>query len=178
MPRVLVGLVAVALAVAGCGSTSGGRASSTVSTAQRAGPNPSESARMVCAEEAQHDIAASLGATPTRVTTPTWADHVYACDDDYPGAVISLSVKELVDARATTRYFDALGARLGRRPDPFALGDGAFATPGGSVVVRKDYKVLLVDTTRVPDGFGRPAQDRLDVGLSVAAILMACWNGG
>ena len=132
---------------------------------------------MVCEAEAQSDIAGSIGVTPTQVTSPTWVDHVYACNYVYPNGVISLSVKELGGVSATASYFDQLGARLGQRPDPPALGDGAFVTTDGSVVVRKDYKVLDVDISHVPAQFGDPLQDRSAVALSVATAVMGCWVG-
>jgi hypothetical protein len=172
-------VAALTVALAGCGSTSSAsRAPSTVaSRAEAVGDNPSQSAKMVCEAEAQSEIADSIGVTPTQVTTPTWIDRVYACNYVYPGGVISLSVKELGDASATTSYFDELGSRLGHRPDPPALGDGAFVATDGSVVVRKDYKVLDVDISHLPAQFGDPLQDRSDVAVSVATTVMGCWVG-
>ena len=55
------------------------------------------------------------------------------------------SVKELPDATTTSAFVEALGVTLGRRPDPIRLGDEAFVTTNGSVVVSKDNKVLVVD---------------------------------
>jgi hypothetical protein len=167
------------IALAGCGSSSSAsRPPSTVpSRAEAVGDNPSQSAKMVCAAEAQRDIAGSLGVTPTQVTSPTWIDRVYACNYVYPNGVISLSVKELGDASATASYFDELGSRLGRRPDPPSLGDGAFITTDGSVVVRKDYKVLDVDISHLPVQFGDPLRARSDAAVSVATTVMGCWVG-
>ena len=145
--------------------------------AEAIGDNPSQSAKMVCEPEAQRDIAEGIGVTPTQVTSPTWVDRVYACNYVYPGGVISLSVKELGDLSATVSYFDQLGSRLGERPDPPALGDGAFVTSDGSVVVRKDYKVLDVDISHLPVQFGDPLQDRSAVAVSVATTVMGCWVG-
>ena len=41
-----------------------------------------------------------------------------------------------------------------------SLGQGAFQTTNGSVVVRKDWKVLLVDDTGLPAQFGTPPTRR------------------
>jgi hypothetical protein len=132
---------------------------------------------MVCAPEAQREITATLGITPTLVTVPTWTDHVYSCTYQYPDGSFVLSVTELDNVKETVAYYDGYRARLGERPGPIALGNGAFVTTDGSVVVRKDFKVLLVDTSRLPLRFGAPPQDRSDAGLSVAATVMSCWTG-
>ena len=46
----------------------------------------------------------------------------------------------------------------------------------GSVVVRKDYKVLLVDITKLPAKFGVPSATRGDVAINVAETIMWCWT--
>jgi hypothetical protein len=148
------------------------------SKARPAGLKPSPQAKMVCAPEAQVEIAASLGAQSTQVTAPTWTDHVYSCQYMYPNGSFTLSVKELPNAAATTRYFNDLGTRLGRRPDRLALAQGAFLTTNGSLVVRKDYKVLDIDITGIPAQFGVPPQVPVDVSVSVAATILTCWKGG
>ena len=131
---------------------------------------------MVCEEEGREAIAATLGVKPTRVSTPTWNDQVYSCQYVYPDGALSLSVKELPDEAATTGYFEDLAKELGRRPDDIQLGQGAFATTNGSVVVRKDFMVLDVDTSGLPKTFGQPPLSNSDVALTVAVTLMGCWT--
>ena len=81
-----------------------------------AGTDPSVSAKMVCAAEARTEIAATLTVHETRVTRPTWHDHLYSCTYEYPNGSFTLSVKELVSARKTTSdYFDSLERRSGAR---------------------------------------------------------------
>jgi len=132
---------------------------------------------MVCAKEAQAALVVSLGATPVQVTTPTWADHVYSCQYVYPTGTFSLSVKELDNAKQTAAYYTGFGARLGRRPGRLAVGQGAYVTTDGSVVVRKDWKVLYVDVSHLPPQFGQPPQAASDAALSVAATILGCWSG-
>ncbi len=156
MHRWLAGLVVlVTFVVASCGS----------GALEAADPPPSEPAKMICEKEAREDIAASLGVEPTRVSTPTWNEQVYSCQYVYADGVISLSVKELADAGATTGYFEQLAKDLGRRPEDIELGQGAFATTNGSVVVRKDFMVLDVDVSALPAQFGQPPQSNSDVAL-------------
>jgi hypothetical protein len=131
---------------------------------------------MVCSEEAQTDIAASIGATAS-VSAPTWIDEVYACDYVYPTGTLRLSVAEHANAAETTATYEELATKLGRRPEVVSFGEGAFITTNGSVIVRKDYLVLDVDISKLPQMFGQPLQDRADVALSVAATVMSCWTG-
>ena len=112
---------------------------------------------MICADEAQEDIAATLGVKPARVSTPTWSGRLYSCNYEYADGVISLSVKELSDAGATTGYFEGLAKDLGQPPGGISLGEGAFATPT-QIVVRKDFMVLDVNVSDLPPQFGQPAR--------------------
>ena len=129
---------------------------------------------MICAQEAQEDIAATLGVEPVRVSTPTWNERLYSCQYVYADGVISLSVKELPDAEATTRYFEELAKDRGQAPGGLSLGEGAFATPT-QVVVRKDFMVLDVDVSDLPLQFGEPPRPNSDVKLAVAETLLGCW---
>jgi hypothetical protein len=190
----VAGAVALGAALAGCGGSSSNGAqpsapakdaqpaatvapTTTTIAPQPAGPNPSESAKMVCAHEAQEDISGVLGVTPTKVTTPTWVDHLYSCTYQYPNGSMTLSVKELSDPTGTTDYYNGLAATLGQRPDNIPLGQGAFITTNGSVVVRKDWKVLLVDASKLPPKFGSLKLSPSDVSGAVAQTILGCWDG-
>ena len=68
---------------------------------------------------------------------------------------MALSVKELSSWAQTYAYFDARHP-TGQARTLQGLGQGAFQTTDGSVVVRKDWKVLLVDSSGLPAQFGVP----------------------
>ncbi len=143
-----------------------------------AGSQPSLSARMICADEGAREIAATVGTETVRPRVGRWHEHLYSCDYAYrDGRVMALSVKELSSAAETIAYFDALGRRLGRMRSLQGLGQDAYQTSNGATVVRKDYRVLLVDVSRLPAQFGTPSSPRADVSLSVAATIMGCWTG-
>ena len=131
---------------------------------------------MVCAKEARVEIAASLGLHETRVTEPTWNDHVYSCTYVYPKGSITLSVKELVSAQATTDYFNSLAGKLGRASPLIGLGQGGFIANNGDAIVRKDYKVLHVDVHAIPEQF-LPVMRRSDVAQNITVVIMGCWPG-
>jgi hypothetical protein len=87
-----------------------------------------------------------------------------------------LAVKELSNRAETTAYYDGLAQRLGKTKDQPAIGQGAFSTTDGSLVVRKDFKVLLVDVSKLPARFGAPVQARSDVAVAVGLTIMNCWK--
>jgi hypothetical protein len=134
---------------------------------------------MICEPEAANEIySQATGVKTIKPFQPTWVDHVYACDYVYPnGAVMRLSVKEMSSADETTAYFDSLAQKLGKVKDSPAVGQGAFTTKNGSFVVRKDYKVLLVDVSKLPAQFGVPPDTRENVAINTGVTIMGCWTG-
>jgi hypothetical protein len=175
--------LAAVLALGACGG--GSNASSTPGKPQAkpasvtyppAGPNPSISAKMVCEPEAQSEIAGAIAVKAERVTQPTWVDHLYSCTYVYPNGKIVLSVKELSSAAETTAYFNGLATTYGKRQPLNGLAQGAFIATNDDVVVRKDYKVLLVDVQGIPKSFAATTT-RVEAAESIAATIMSCWSG-
>ncbi len=141
-----------------------------------AGKSPSAIAKMVCQKEASGEIAGVLGVKAT-VSTPTWADHLYSCDYQYKTGAMVLSVKELSSWNQTYSYFDMLAKTLHKTIPIHGLGQGAFRVRDGSIVVRKDWKVLLVDTSGLHGKIGSPPSSQSEVALDAAAVILGCWNG-
>ena len=115
-----------------------------------------------------------LGVRTTQPVVPTWSDHIYSCRYTYNKAVMVLSVKELSNKTETDAYFTSLKHRFGQVQD---LGESAFTTKNRSLVVRKDYKVLLVDISGLPGRFGDPPSSRGKIAIKVGATIMNCWTG-
>lgn len=177
---VVIGVTCAGLLMA-CGSSTEPEKTAATSTTsslvpQPAGFDPSVSAKMICSAEAQEDLAKSLGIEASTVTTPTWVDHVYSCRYLYPNASIGLSLKELDNAAETTRYFDGLGVQLGRT-ESLAMGEGAFLTSTGSIVLRKDWKVLHIDVSQLPPAFGQNLMDHRETAVSIGFVILGCWTG-
>jgi hypothetical protein len=132
---------------------------------------------MVCSPKAQREIAQTLGVQAV-VSAPTWIDHAYSCRYRYSDGEFVLTVKELSSWAQTLAYFAALGREQGRTAANVpALGQGAFQTDNGSMVVRKDWKILNVDISGLPAQFGKPPTSRGDVAVTVADLILACWAG-
>jgi hypothetical protein len=178
--------VVLALGLAACGGSSKSPAAqpqqttgSTDHVAKVASNVPSESAKMICSDEAQKDIEESAtGAHATKVTTPKWDvnEHIYSCTFVYPNGSFDMAVKEMSNADETTAYYNSLADKYGKKQD-IQLGQGAFVTKDGNMVVRKDYKVLFIDTSKLPAQFGQPPETPSDVGINVASVIMSCWTG-
>ena len=95
----------------------------------------------------------------------------------YSNGVMTLSIKELSSWSQTLAYFNMLGRTLGDTGSIGNLGQGAFTTKSGSVVVRKDWKVLLVDVSALPAQFGVPLSPRRDIAITIADVILGCWAG-
>jgi len=139
---------------------------------------PAATSEMVCADEAQRDISAALGIPPSRPPEHTWSDHVYTCRYAYDGAgALVLSVRELRDPAAAVAYTAGRRAALPGQHTVPGLGDDALAAPDGSTVVRRGTSVVQVDVTGLPDPFGPRRLRRSTVGITVASVIIECWNG-
>lgn len=177
--RAAIAVLALAATVvaAGCGTSSAAGSSTTTTRAPLpAGAAPSAISRMVCSPRAQKELADVLGLTGT-VTTPTWVNHVYSCRYSYPTGSFTLSIRELSSWAQTYATYSSLGATLGDTGKATGLGQGAFNTTNGSIVVRKDWKILLVDISNLPAQFGVPPTSAADVAYTVADVIMGCWSG-
>ena len=171
----MVAIVVVALLVTGCGGGSGG-AVLTAETPKPASSTPSPIATMICRNEAIQEIDSAVGEKAT-VSPPTWAEHLYSCQYGYPSGSMEISVKELSSWAQTKAYFRSVGVQMGDTRTIQNLGQGAFQTTDGSMVVRKDWKVLLVDVANLPDQFGVPSTSSGNVAIAVADVILGCWSG-
>jgi hypothetical protein len=171
--------IAMAVLVAGgvaCSQPARGT-SAQPAHAAAGGDGPSESATMICQPEATGEVAIALGVKTTTQPTASWVDHVYSCRYVYPDGVMVLSVKELPDEAATTAYVSAAQHGLPSYTAVRVLGQDGFAGPDGSLYVRKDFKVLQVDVSALPETVGQPARSRANAAFIVAAVIMTCWTG-
>jgi Flp pilus assembly protein TadD len=171
-------IAAMVLSVTGCAQATAPRATAShASTGVTTGDTPSESAKMICKQEAEEEIAAALGVRPSRPPTPTWADRLYSCQYTYPTGAMVLSVKELPDDATASAYYFTAQKRVPGTTAITLLGQNGFAEPDGSVSVRKDFKILRIDVSALPKTFGKPAHTRANVAYAVAAVILGCWTG-
>ncbi|WP_405020829.1 hypothetical protein OHV05_32100 [Kitasatospora sp. NBC_00070] len=171
-----VGWLLIGLVLTGCGGTPAAPPSSPSRSAPALAQGPSDEARLVCTGRTAEHISGALGIAARSPLQPTWTEGVYACDYVYPdGSTMRLAVKDLPDAAATTAYFEAKRVVAGEVTPLEGMGEGAFARADGSVVVRKDDNVLVVDVTALPAAFGAPPRSRANVARTVATTVLICW---
>jgi hypothetical protein len=177
------GLAALALVLAGCGGQppapsappSGSAVGPAVVTALPDAPSPQ--AEMVCAPEAQQDIQDLIGVVPTAVGPIQYANHTSTCRYAYANGAFTLVVQDLPNDITTTRTYEALAGKLGKI-DSIDLPDAqAFTTNDGSIVLRRDTKVMLVDVTQLPGTFGSPPSPRGDAARLIMKAVLNCWVG-
>jgi hypothetical protein len=141
---------------------------------------PSASSRMICGAEIRRDVVTMLALHLAPSTTTTWAGHLYTCTYHLPAGPLVLSVKESPDVASATAYFNALRQRLAPT-HPLAgllsLGETAYDTPGGMVVVLKDDKILQINATGLPRVAGQHQQSRTNLAYEVASDIIGCWTG-
>jgi hypothetical protein len=180
---VAVGLAALAVLLAGCGGQSA--APSGPPTGPSLGPAvvtalpdaPSPQAEMVCAPEAQQDIQDLIGVVPTAVGPIQYANHTSTCRYAYANGAFTLVVQDLPNDITTTRTYEALAGKLGKI-DSIDLPDAqAFTTNDGSIVLRRDTKVMLVDVAQLPGTFGSPPIPRADAARLIMKAVLNCWVG-
>src|SRR4051812_40357219 len=183
--------LALLILLAGCGATppatgspgpSPGR--SNVGAAAAPGSNsgpptgkPPASAAMICDADIKSKVREALSLAGPPSTEWRWSNGVYTCDYDLPMGRMSLQVTVLAGASQARTLFDADRARtLGALPLA-GLGERAFGTKNGTVLVLKDNQILVVDTTRLPQKFGANGQRRTELAYEVASDVMGCWTG-
>jgi hypothetical protein len=169
--RPVLALLAVLLGIAGCGSPT-----AAARVPLPAGKSPSGISRMICTPKTATEIAQIMGAR-SPAPAPAWAGHRYSCGYRYPEGTMVLSVKELSGWPQTYAYFGQLARTLHRTTPIARLGQGAFITGDGSVVVRKDWKILLVDISGVRGDVGSPPKPPGELAIYVAEAILNCWNG-
>ncbi len=174
-------VTALAVASTGCEATPAGgthaAAAGDATSRSAEADGPSESAKMICQPDAAAEIASALGVQTSTPPAPSWSDHVYSCRYQYPSGAMVLSIKELPDQAATTAYYAAAQHSLPSYTPESVLGQQGFAGPDGSMYVRKDFKVLHVDVSALPDRIGPQPHTRVDAAFTVAAVIMSCWTG-
>jgi hypothetical protein len=189
----LLGLLAAASLLAGCGSgvASPPRATSTSTNgsqvtavplaeqaAQYASNKPPASAQMVCSDEIQGEVADALSLESIPQPTSSWANHVYTCTYTLPMGQAVLSVEVTPSPTAATSRLSALKTELGATTEQPGLGEAGWIAPSGKVIAAKDNMVLTVDPTGLPDDLGVAHEHRQDFAVVIAAGVFSCWTGG
>ncbi len=178
-PRAYALVLAVLLAAGAAGCASNSAATPTTPAPLPAGSDPVEDlAGWSAAEEAQTGIASALGERATVSDPDLGGPPLLVHATSTPTGSFGALGQGALELAGDTRLLRLAGEPTGQDPRPLEnLGQGAFPTTDGSVVVRKDWKVLLVDDLR-PARPVRGAADQLGaVAVTVADVILGCWAG-
>lgn len=185
----LLGLLAAAAVLAGCGSgvAPTPRASGTGSqvtavplaeqAAEYARNTPPDSARMICSDEIEGEIADALALESVPAPASSWADHVYTCTYTLPMGRAVLSVVVTPGPSAARQQLSTLRTEHGATTEQPGLGEAGWSAPDGTVLAAKDNMVLTVDPTGLPDDLGTVHEHRVDFAVVIAAGIFSCWKG-
>jgi hypothetical protein len=183
-----LGLFATVLLLAGCASSRaatepGGQGAGTARSAMATAPGPtttaakpSATALMVCGKDLRGKVQQVLRLAAPPVTTDRFVGGRYSCTYRLPPGPLVLSVQQSPSAAAAGSYFAGERVRL-RGDDLPGLGEAAFGTGAGTVVVVKDNETLTVDATGLPAVFGSQQQKRTDLAYEIASDVLGCWTG-
>jgi hypothetical protein len=141
------------------------------------GSEPSKAAKMVCSEDIRQQVRTVLKLSSPAPVQASWQDQLYTCTYTLPMGKMVLSVKQSANAAAADSYYQALRRQLGSTETLPGLGERAYATKDGYVVVGKDNMTLRVDTTTLPVVFGPQQQRRTDLAYEIASDVLGCWTG-
>jgi hypothetical protein len=172
----LVALAALLSAAAGCAAD---RSTATPRTPRPAGApatGVSATGQLICSTEAQEDIATAVGLPTSRPVVGTLRGNEYSCEYAYPGGTMALSVTELADDAGTDAFFDSVRQTSAASERLAGIGQDAYQNQDGSMVVRKDRKVLRVGVDGLPARFGQPPTARRQLAAAVALVIMECWT--
>lgn len=189
--RVAAGALGAVLLLAGCGARNASSQTSAgvvtrAAAAQPSNPTPSSSSRpaapsataqMVCGPQIQGSVVQALKLTKLVPPKPTWHDSRYSCVYQLPMGPMTLSVQQSASDAAANAYFATLRPTFGKTSSMIGLGTQSYGTDTGIVVVVKDDKTLVVDTTKLPAVFGPEHQKRTDLAYEIASDVLGCWTG-
>jgi hypothetical protein len=170
-------LVALTLTAAGCAPHRPGTAAGAPASATASAAGVSATGRLICSDEAQEDIATAVGLPTSRPVAGTLKGDEYSCEYAYPAGTMRLSVTELADDASTDAFFGSLRQTSAASEHLAGIGEDAYQSQDGSMVVRKDRKVLRVDVAGLPAQFGQPRTGRRQLAAAVAVVIMECWTG-
>jgi hypothetical protein len=138
---------------------------------------PTATALMVCGSDISGKITQILKLDRPATTHSTFTAGRYSCTYDLPVGPLVLAVQQSPTKAQANSYFRTLRPTLGLTEDQPGLGEQAYSTPTGTVVVIKDSQTLTVDATALPAVFGSQDQKRTDLAYEVASDVLGCWTG-
>lgn len=181
----LVGLVALLLALAGCGSTEATAPSVAASPEQsvtggappQQGSPPAAAAETPCGDAVRDQVQETLGLESVPTPESAWAQNRHTCTYQTPMGPVVLSVSVEATDAAAQDHLETLRAEL-RATDPVSGRPEAYKNGRGVVVAHMDNLVLSVDASALPpEHLGPDHQTETGVAIILATGVLNGWTG-
>jgi hypothetical protein len=180
----LTGLLALSLALAGCGSTAA-TAPSVAATPERSATggappqqgDPQAAAQTPCSDAVRGQVQETLGLDSVPTPESAGADDRHTCTYQTPmGEVVFAVTVEATDAAAQD-HLETLRTEL-RATSPVSGRQDAYKNGAGVVVARMGDVVLSVDASALPpEHIGPDHQSETGVAIVLANRVLDGWTG-
>lgn len=173
-----LGAAVAGLLLAGCADSRAAAppAGSVTGQLTSSAAKPTAAALMICGDDIRGKVRQALALSTPPTATDGFRNGRYTCSYRLPAGPLVLAVQQSPNRSTASRYY--AGQQIALRGDDFAgLGDAAFGTGTGTVVVVKDDATLIVDATGLPAVFGPQQQRRTDLAYEIASDVLGCWTG-
>lgn len=167
--------VGLAVALAGCGSSSP-RTSTSTSHNSSATPGIETPAKLlsdICGQMVSANVASAVGASfsapPKGSQVPGAPKTNQQCVYTFPQGTLTMTVWQYPTIAEGNDHFDGLHAQETAPTDLPGIGTRAFNASDGSTVVMRDSKLLRIDTRALT------GVDKTQVSEQIALDVSSCW---
>ena len=179
----LISLVAVPLALAGCGSTAATAPSVAATPEQSAtGAAPPQqdspaAAQLPCSDAVRGQVQETLGLDSVPTPESAWADNRHTCTYETPMGPLVLSVTVEATDAAAQDHLETLRTEF-RATNPVSGQQEAYKNGTGVVVALMDNLVLSVNASALPpEHLGPDHQSETGVAIILATGVLSGWAG-
>lgn len=138
---------------------------------------PTATALMVCSDDIRGKVQQVLRLATLPKTSSTFLDGLYSCSYALPIGTLVLSVQTSTGKDALNTYVEAARTTRKATSTLIGLGERAYGSTDGTVLVIKDNETLTVDASDLPPVFGTQGQKRTDFAYEIASDVLGCWTG-
>jgi hypothetical protein len=135
-----------------------GMAMSDLATGSPAPGRPTPTAALICGDEIKGKVQQVLKLRAPAPTNSCFADDLFTCRYTLPQGTMRLSVRHSATKTAALAYLRTRRSAVKAGEATPGLGERAYSTGTGIVLVIKDNETLEVDTTALPKVFGTEAR--------------------
>lgn len=139
---------------------------------------PSDAAKMVCADQAKKTVQTIVGTAAEPVPTENWDGSTFTCTYTLDAGDFIMSVTEAADSTEAEQLARDAAAQVQATPiEGLAnLGLPGYRSPDGNVIFAKDNMTLHVNATALTDPVGPEKTSPADFAYQMATTILGCWT--